>query len=132
MKKSLSFIAVIFVLAVGNALADESNGNGRAEYAEESSQPDQESMKRNEQLTQARAVPNFENGKPAGYKMIEVKPGGIYDKLGLKNGDVIQSVDGRKIDDPQKTFQLIGKLKQGAQLEVSRDGADEAIKGGEQ
>ncbi|MFL5812372.1 MAG: type II secretion system protein GspC [Bdellovibrionia bacterium] len=65
-------------------------------------------------LTQARAVPNFENGVPAGYKLFQIVPGSIYDKLGLKNGDTIVGVDGQPINDPAKAFELLGKLKEGA------------------
>ncbi len=65
-------------------------------------------------LTQARAVPNFENGAPAGYKLFQIVPGSIYDKLGLKNGDTIVGVDGQPINDPAKAFELLGKLKEGA------------------
>ena len=35
-------------------------------------------------LTQARAVPNFENGAAAGYKLFQIVPGSIYEKLGLQ------------------------------------------------
>lgn len=77
-------------------------------------------------LTQARAVPNVEGGVPAGYKLFQIVPGSIYDKLGLKNGDVINGVDGQPINDPAKAFELLGKLKEGAshlELQVKRDGA---------
>lgn len=75
-------------------------------------------------LTQARAVPNFENGQPAGYKLFQIVPGSIYDKLGLKNGDVIAGVNGDPINDPGKAFELLGQLKTAPHLELSikRDG----------
>lgn len=76
-------------------------------------------------LTQARAVPNFENGQASGYKLFQIVPGSIYDKLGLKNGDVIAGVDGQPINDPAKAFELLGKLKEGAshmELQVKRNG----------
>jgi general secretion pathway protein C len=68
----------------------------------------------NRVLTEARAVPNFENGVPNGYKLFQIVPGSIYDKLGLKNGDTIVGVDGQPINDPAKAFELLGKLKEGA------------------
>ncbi|MBI3544431.1 MAG: hypothetical protein HY075_14260, partial [Deltaproteobacteria bacterium] len=43
----------------------------------------------NEVLQQARAIPNFENGMPDGYKILQIVPGSIFEKLGIKNGDVI-------------------------------------------
>ena len=75
-------------------------------------------------LTQARAVPNFENGVPAGYKLFQIVPGSIYSKLGLQNGDVIAGVDGEPINDPARAFELLGRLKTANRLElqVKRDG----------
>jgi general secretion pathway protein C len=68
----------------------------------------------NKVLTEARAVPNFENGVPNGYKLFQIVPGSIYDKLGFHNGDTIVGVDGQPINDPAKAFELLGKLKEGA------------------
>lgn len=75
-------------------------------------------------LTQARAVPNFENGLPSGYKLFQIVPGSIYDKLGLKNGDVIAGLDGQPINDPGKAFEMLSRLKETPHLEiqVKRDG----------
>lgn len=75
-------------------------------------------------LTQARAVPNFENGLPAGYKLFQIVPGSIYDKLGLKNGDVIAGLDGQPINDPGKAFEMLSRLKEASHLElqVKREG----------
>ncbi len=79
----------------------------------------------NNVLTQARAVPNFENGVPQGYKLFQIVPGSIYEKLGLKNGDVIMGLNGESINDPAKAFELLGQLKNGASnldLSIKRDG----------
>ncbi|MGZ3699548.1 MAG: type II secretion system protein GspC [Bdellovibrionota bacterium] len=76
-------------------------------------------------LTQARAVPNFENGQPSGYKLFQIVPGSIYDKLGLQNGDVIAGLNGTPINDPGKAFEMLNELKSGAghlELQVKRDG----------
>jgi general secretion pathway protein C len=78
----------------------------------------------NQVLTQARAVPNFENGLPAGYKLFQIVPGSIYDKLGLKNGDVLCGLNGENINDPGKAFEMLNALKTQSHLElcVKRDG----------
>lgn len=78
----------------------------------------------NDVLTQARAVPHFENGQPAGYKLIQIVPGSVYEKLGLKNGDVLAGVNGEAITDPSRAFELLNQLKTASQLEltVKRDG----------
>jgi general secretion pathway protein C len=75
-------------------------------------------------LTQARAVPNIENGQPAGYKLFQIVPGSIYDKLGLQNGDVIAGLNGAPINDPGKAFEMLSELKTAPHLDltIKRDG----------
>jgi general secretion pathway protein C len=69
-------------------------------------------------LTQARAVPNFENGVASGYKLFQIVPGSIYDKLGLQNGDVITGLNGEPINDPGKAFEMMSQLKTSNHLEL--------------
>lgn len=62
-------------------------------------------------LTQARAVPYLEQGKTVGFRISEIVPGSIYEKIGLVNGDVIQRVNAQEVDDPGKFFQLYQGLR---------------------
>lgn len=78
----------------------------------------------NNVLTQARAVPNFENGVSAGYKLFQIVPGSIYEKLGLQNGDAITGLNGDAINDPGKAFAMLNEVKTAnhMELQVKRDG----------
>jgi general secretion pathway protein C len=62
-------------------------------------------------LTQARALPYIEQGKTVGFRISEISPGSIYEKIGLQNGDVIQKVNSQEVDDPAKFFQLYQGLR---------------------
>jgi general secretion pathway protein C len=62
-------------------------------------------------LTQARALPYIEQGKTVGFRISEIVPGSIYEKIGLQNGDVIQKVNSQEVDDPAKFFQLYQGLR---------------------
>jgi general secretion pathway protein C len=62
-------------------------------------------------LTQARALPYMESGKTVGFRISEIVPGSIYEKIGLQNGDVIQRVNAQDVDDPAKFFQLYQGLR---------------------
>jgi general secretion pathway protein C len=75
-------------------------------------------------LTQARAVPNIENGVASGYKLFQIVPGSIYDKLGLQNGDVVAGLNGNPINDPAKAFEMLSELKTSShmELQVRKDG----------
>jgi general secretion pathway protein C len=72
----------------------------------------------NNVLTQARALPNFENGQPNGYSITQIVPGSIYEKLGLQNGDIILGLNGQPINDPAKAFELLSELKTSNHLEL--------------
>lgn len=78
----------------------------------------------NKVLTEARAIPNMENGVQNGYKLIQIVQGSVYDKLGLKNGDVLCGVNGEPINDPGRAMELITLLKTSSRIEmcVKRDG----------
>jgi general secretion pathway protein C len=62
-------------------------------------------------LTQARALPYLEQGKSVGFRISEIVPGSIYEKIGIVNGDVIQRVNSQDVDDPAKFFQVYQGLK---------------------
>jgi general secretion pathway protein C len=59
-----------------------------------------------------------------GYKLFQIVPGSIYDKLGLQNGDIIQGLNGSPINDPGKAFEMLSELKTSSHLElqVKKDG----------
>lgn len=69
-------------------------------------------------LTQARALPYIEAGKTVGFRISEIVPGSIYEKIGLVNGDVIQRVNAQDVDDPGKFFQLYQGLKDEKRISI--------------
>jgi general secretion pathway protein C len=72
----------------------------------------------NQILTQARALPYMEAGKTVGFRISEIVAGSIYEKIGLKNGDVIQKVNAQDVDDPGKFFQLYQGLKEEKNISI--------------
>lgn len=72
----------------------------------------------NQILTQARALPFIEHGKTVGFRISEIVPGSIYEKIGLVNGDVIQRVNAQDVDDPGRFFQLYQGLKDEKQVSI--------------
>jgi general secretion pathway protein C len=72
----------------------------------------QQSLENPEQiLTDARLLPNFVDGKQAGFKISEVIPDGLYGSLGIKNGDVLLRVNGLEISNPEVAIQAMSSLK---------------------
>ncbi len=72
----------------------------------------------NEVATQARIVPSFKNGKANGFKLFSIKPGSIFQKIGLQNGDVIQRINGYEMNSPDKALEIYGKLKEANNLAI--------------
>jgi general secretion pathway protein C len=76
-------------------------------------------------LTDARLLPNIQNGRQEGFKMLEVKPGGMYESLGLKNGDILLRVNELEISNPEVAIQAMTALKgmNRVNLDIMRDGS---------
>lgn len=69
-----------------------------------------------------RVEPAFERGAQVGYRLGEVVPGSVYQRVGLRAGDVIEAIGEVRLDSPGRAAGLLGRLERGAQVTVSRDG----------
>lgn len=65
----------------------------------------------NKLLTQARLVPNFTGGVADGFRIFSIVPDSLFEKAGLRNGDIIHSINGVELKDPEKAFQIYQLLK---------------------
>lgn len=68
--------------------------------------------------TQARIVPSFRNGKANGFKLFSIRPGSLYSKIGIQNGDIIQKINGYEINSPDKALEIYTKLKDANSITV--------------
>jgi len=75
----------------------------------------------NEILTQARAVPNIVGGKIQGFRIFAIRPDSIYEKLGIKNGDVILRVNGIDLDSPAKALEFYGAISSASDITLDID-----------
>lgn len=76
----------------------------------------------NQLATEARIVPHFEGGKGAGFKLFSIRPGSLYSKIGITNGDVIQRINGEDIDSPDKAFDAWRRLKDASSIQIELSG----------
>lgn len=67
--------------------------------------------------TEIRAVPNFAGGKVSGMKILSVKQGSLFDKLGLQRGDVLEKINGMELD-VKKGLEIFNQLKSERSLTV--------------
>ncbi len=65
----------------------------------------------NQLLTQARMVPYFNAGRADGFRIFAIRPNSLFEKIGLRDGDVLQRVNGTELNGPEKALELFEQLK---------------------
>jgi len=78
----------------------------------------------NKLMSQVRIRPHFKDGISDGLSVSRIKGGSVFSKLGLRNGDIVQKINGEPINSPDEVLALYEKLKSGSRvsLEVTRKG----------
>ena len=69
-------------------------------------------------LTQASIKPHFSNGEPDGLAITGVKSGSIFRRMGLRNGDIVKSVEGNDIRSPEDLISLYNDLQSEEEVSV--------------
>lgn len=84
-----------------------------------------EQMQTPEFLTQALMVPN----PGGGFLVREIQPGSLYEKLGLRVGDVITTVNGRAVNTVEDVMQLYSQFggASNIQVQIQRGGSSETL-----
>lgn len=80
-------------------------------------------------LSTVRIVPSFKNGKPDGFKLFSMKQNSIFYKIGFRNGDVIQKINGEELASPGKVLELYqsNKEKKAFTVELVRRGKPQTL-----
>jgi len=68
--------------------------------------------------SQARIVPEWSEGEMVGVRLNQVKPGSLYEKLGIESGDVITALNGIAIDSPQASSRLLSEFTQAEEFTI--------------
>ncbi|RKH67108.1 general secretion pathway protein GspC [Corallococcus aberystwythensis] len=72
----------------------------------------------NELSMQARVVPAFNGGRVVGFKLFSIREESLYSRLGLRNGDVLQRINGLDLDSPDKALEAFTKLRDARRIEL--------------
>ena len=80
-------------------------------------------------MMQARAVPNMNAGHMDGFRLVAIQPGSLYQEVGLAPGDVIRSINGMSMSDPQNFVKALTTLGSATQVQINlvRDGAPQTF-----
>ncbi|HKK90012.1 MAG TPA: PDZ domain-containing protein, partial [Desulfobacteraceae bacterium] len=75
-------------------------------------------------MKQVRIRPHFSGGKPDGMLLYGIKHDSLFKKMGLRNGDIIMGVDGKKIRSVDDALALYQNLKNasGVDMQIKRRG----------
>jgi len=113
------------VKAGGPAASSFGKRTGESTYLIDQQRIQQALEKPDQLMTDARFVPNMSEGRQQGFVLRELKPGGLYQSLGLQNGDVLLRINEYSISSPDTALQAITALKgiDRAQLDIIRNGA---------
>lgn len=74
-------------------------------------------------MSDAKLVPNMTNDKQEGFILLEIRKNGIYDNLGMQNGDVLLRINDFSISNPENALQAFTALRgmDKIQLDIIRD-----------
>ncbi|HLG20179.1 MAG TPA: type II secretion system protein GspC [Bdellovibrionota bacterium] len=80
-------------------------------------------------IQQARMVPHFEGGQVSGFKVFAIRPGSIFQELGLKNGDVIQRINGAEINTVEKAIPMLqlARTENSLTIDLNRRGQKQTL-----
>jgi general secretion pathway protein C len=70
-------------------------------------------------LRKALVRPYFNAGVPDGFIVSSIRLGSLYQKMGIMDGDIIQEVNGRKIQSADDVMGLLNTMKGGSSLAVT-------------
>jgi general secretion pathway protein C len=80
----------------------------------------------NNVLTQARITPHFVGARLEGIRAAKIQPGSIYERLGLRTGDIVKEVNGHRINinSIRNAFRIFEELQQQSviTINIERDG----------
>lgn len=67
---------------------------------------------------EAKAIPNMRGGEFNGFKLYAIRSTSLFAQLGLKNGDIIQTVNGEKVDSLDKAMGLLKDLSSASSIQI--------------
>ncbi len=70
-------------------------------------------------MLEARAIPDFSGGHPDGFRMVSLQPGSLFGELGLSPGDVIRSINGMPMSDPQNFMKALSTLQSASSVQIN-------------
>jgi general secretion pathway protein C len=77
-----------------------------------------------ELMKTARIVPEQQNGKTVGIRLLNIRPDTLLGKLGLQNGDVLRTINGFDMTSPEKALEAYAKLRTAPEIVIGVNRGD--------
>ena len=71
-----------------------------------------------ELMKTARIVPEQENGKVVGIRLLNIRPDTLLGKLGMQQGDMLKTINGFDMTSPEKALEAYAKLRTAPSIQV--------------
>lgn len=80
-------------------------------------------------MTEVKIQPHMEDGRPDGLAISRIKPNSIFRRMGLRNGDILKSVEGQEIRTVDDALRLYDSMKTSdkVSVEIERRGSRRTI-----
>lgn len=80
-------------------------------------------------MSDARLTPKVSDAGVEGFTVTEIKPSGVFDAIGIKDGDVLTKINGYEIDSPEKAVQVLSALRgqTSIDLDILRNGQPKSL-----
>jgi len=75
-------------------------------------------------MTQLRAVAEVHDGRPAGFRLFQIRDDSLFARLGLRDGDVVQRVNGAAVGEPAALLGFLQRLRSEPRVAVDIIRAD--------
>ncbi len=80
-----------------------------------------------QELRLAQMQPRVVDGKTDGFLIRSLRRNSILNKLGLRRGDVVMSVNGISLDSPEKALQIFQQLREARQIDLAVERRGQAM-----
>ena len=74
-------------------------------------------------FSQARILPKYEAGQMVGVQVSAIKPGSLFEEMGLEDGEVITELNGIRIDSPEQSAKILLELSRASSFTLQVEGA---------
>jgi type II secretory pathway component PulC len=78
-------------------------------------------------IRSGRFVPVMKDGQVVGFKVFAVRPGSLLALLGLKNGDLVRTINDRSLASPQEALETYASLRTATEFRVVLDRAGKPV-----